>query len=248
VTPEQTTDRPSLLAVDDLTVAYGAVTALRDVSLRVATGEIVAALGPNGAGKTTLLRTIAGAHKPKTGDVLLDGASIVGMSPEAVVRKGVALVPEGRKIFPNLTVQENLAVGGITRKDRDELRDDADRWLTRFPILGERSDQLAGTLSGGEQQQLAVARALMSRPRLLLLDEPSLGLAPIFVDRIFELVAELRAAGTTILLVEQNVHRALEIADRAYVLAVGAVVASGSTDTLVEGDLERSYLGISQVK
>jgi branched-chain amino acid transport system ATP-binding protein len=248
VTPEQTTDRPSLLAVDDLTVAYGAVTALRDVSLRVATGEIVAALGPNGAGKTTLLRTIAGAHKPKSGDVRFDGASIVGMSPEAVLRKGVALVPEGRKIFPNLTVQENLAIGGITRKDREELRDDADRWLTRFPILGERSDQLAGTLSGGEQQQLAVARALMSRPRLLLLDEPSLGLAPIFVDRIFELVAELRAAGTTILLVEQNVHRALEIADRAYVLAVGAVVASGSTDTLVEGDLERSYLGISQVK
>jgi branched-chain amino acid transport system ATP-binding protein len=248
VTPEQTTDRPSLLAVDDLTVAYGAVTALRDVSLRVATGEIVAALGPNGAGKTTLLRTIAGAHKPKSGDVRFDGTSIVGMSPEAVLRKGVALVPEGRKIFPNLTVQENLAIGGITRKDREELRDDADRWLTRFPILGERSDQLAGTLSGGEQQQLAVARALMSRPRLLLLDEPSLGLAPIFVDRIFELVAELRAAGTTILLVEQNVHRALEIADRAYVLAVGAVVASGSTDTLVEGDLERSYLGISQVK
>jgi branched-chain amino acid transport system ATP-binding protein len=242
------TDRPTLLAVDDLTVAYGAVTALRDISLRVSAGEIVAALGPNGAGKTTLLRTIAGAHKPKSGYVGLDGASITGMSPETVVRKGVALVPEGRKIFPKLTVEENLTIGGITRTDHDELRADTDRWLARFPILGERSDQLAGTLSGGEQQQLAVARALMSRPRLLLLDEPSLGLAPIFVDRIFELITELRAAGTTILLVEQNVHRALEIADRAYVLAVGAVVASGSTDTLVEGELERSYLGISQVE
>jgi branched-chain amino acid transport system ATP-binding protein len=216
--------------------------------LRVADGEIVAVLGPNGAGKTTLLRTLAGAHKPKAGTVVFDGDSITGLSPEAVIRKGVALVPEGRKIFPNLTVEENLTIGGITRKDREELREDTDRWLARFAILGERSGQLAGTLSGGEQQQLAVARALMSRPRLLLLDEPSLGLAPIFVDRIFELVRELRDAGTTILLVEQNVHRALEIADRAYVLSVGAVVASGTTETLVEGELERSYLGISQVR
>jgi branched-chain amino acid transport system ATP-binding protein len=248
VTTEPTIDSPPLLAVEDLTVAYGAVTALRDVSLRVAAGEIVAALGPNGAGKTTLLSTIAGVHKPKSGRVLFESTSIAGSSPERVLRKGVALVPEGRKIFPNLTVEENLTIGGITRNDRDELRADTERWLARFPILGERSDQLAGTLSGGEQQQLAVARALMSRPRLLLLDEPSLGLAPIFVDRIFELVAELRSAGTTILLVEQNVHRALEIADRAYVLSVGTVVASGPTETLVEGDLERSYLGISQVK
>jgi branched-chain amino acid transport system ATP-binding protein len=247
VTTETTTDRPPLLAVDDLTVAYGAVTALRDVSLRVAEGEIVAALGPNGAGKTTLLRTLAGAHKPKGGSVLFDGSSIAGMSPEVVLRKGVAMVPEGRKIFASLTVEENLTIGGITRNDRDGLREDTQRWLERFPILGERSKQLAGTLSGGEQQQLAVARALMSRPRLLLLDEPSLGLAPIFVDRIFELIAELRTAGTTILLVEQNVHRALEIADRAYVLSVGSVVASGTAETLVEGELERSYLGISQV-
>jgi branched-chain amino acid transport system ATP-binding protein len=248
VTTDPTIDSPPLLAVEDLTVAYGAVTALRDVSLRVAAGEIVAALGPNGAGKTTLLSTIAGVHKPKSGRVLFESTSIAGSSPERVLRKGVALVPEGRKIFPNLTVEENLTIGGITRNDRDELRADTERWLARFPILGERSDQMAGTLSGGEQQQLAVARALMSRPRLLLLDEPSLGLAPIFVDRIFELVAELRSAGTTILLVEQNVHRALEIADRAYVLSVGTVVASGPTETLVEGDLERSYLGISQVK
>ncbi len=235
-----------LLAVDGLTVAYGAVVALRDVSLEVRSGEIVAALGPNGAGKTTLLRTLAGALRPRSGSIRLDGASIAGMTPEAVVRRGVSLIPEGRRVFPKLTVEENLTVGGITRMDREELRADARRWLQRFPILGERSGQLAGTLSGGEQQQLAVARALMSRPRMLLLDEPSLGLAPIFVDRIFELVGELRTSGTTILLVEQNVHRALEIADRAYVLSVGRVVAAGPTATLVEGELERSYLGMSQ--
>jgi branched-chain amino acid transport system ATP-binding protein len=246
VSAEPATDQTQLLTVEGLTVAYGAVTALRDFSLSVSDGEIVAALGPNGAGKTTLLRTLAGALKPRSGTVVFDGGSIAGLAPETVLRKGVALVPEGRKIFPNLSVEENLTIGGITRNDHDELRKDTQRWLERFPILGERSGQLAGTLSGGEQQQLAVARALMSRPRLLLLDEPSLGLAPIFVDRIFELITELRAAGTTILLVEQNVHRALEIADRAYVLSVGSVVASGTADTLVEGELERSYLGISQ--
>ncbi len=237
---------PPLLVVDGLTVAYGAVVAIRDVSLTVGDGEIVAALGPNGAGKTTLLRTIAGALKPQHGSVSFDGRPLTGLVPEVVVRRGVALVPEGRHVFPNLTVLENLTVGGIARTDRDELRADTDRWLARFPILGERASQMAGTLSGGEQQQLAIARALMSRPRMLLLDEPSLGLAPIFVDRIFELIQQLRSEGVTILLVEQNVHRALEIADRAYVLSVGAVVASGATDQLVEGELERSYLGISQ--
>jgi branched-chain amino acid transport system ATP-binding protein len=235
-----------LLAVEGLTVGYGSVLAVRGVSLEVGAGEIVAALGPNGAGKTTLLRSLAGALKPRSGSIRFDGASIAGMTPEAVVRRGIALVPEGRHVFPKLTVEENLTIGGITRNDREELRDDAARWLGRFPILGERAGQLAGTLSGGEQQQLAVARALMSRPRLLLLDEPSLGLGPIFVDRIFELVTELRAAGTTILLVEQNVHRALEIADRAYVLSVGSVVASGPTDGLIQGELERSYLGIGR--
>ncbi len=237
---------PPLLVVDGLTVAYGAVVAIRDVSLEVDRGEIVAALGPNGAGKTTLLRTLAGALKPQHGSVTFDGEALTGLVPEAVVRRGVALVPEGRHVFANLTVQENLTIGGIARTDREELRADTARWLDRFPILGERAGQLAGTLSGGEQQQLAIARALMSRPRMLLLDEPSLGLAPIFVDRIFELIDELRAEGVTVLLVEQNVHRALEIADRAYVLSVGTVVASGPTAELVEGELERSYLGISQ--
>jgi len=237
---------PRLLDVAGLTVAYGAVVAVRDVSLSVARGEIVAALGPNGAGKSTLLRAIAGAQKPQRGTVTFDGRPLHGLTPEAVVRRGVALVPEGRHVFPNLTVQENLAIGGIARSDRDEMQADAERWLERFAILGDRSGQLAGTLSGGEQQQLAIARALMSRPRMLLLDEPSLGLAPLFVDRIFELVAELRSDGVTVLLVEQNVHRALDVADRAYVLSVGSVVASGATDTLVEGELERSYLGIGE--
>jgi len=235
-----------LLVVSGLTVAYGAVVAIRDVSVSVDEGEIVVALGPNGAGKTTLLRTIAGALKPQHGSVSFDGRSLTGLVPEVVVRRGVALAPEGRHVFPNLTVEENLTIGGIARTDHEELRADIERWLVRFPILGERATQMAGTLSGGEQQQLAIARALMSRPRMLLLDEPSLGLAPIFVDRIFELIQQLRAEGVTVLLVEQNVHRALEIADRAYVLSVGKVVASGSADRLVEGELERSYLGISQ--
>ncbi len=246
-TPGTTHDGPPLLVVDGLTVAYGAVVAIRGISLEVAPGEIVATLGPNGAGKTTLLRTIAGALKPQQGSVVFDGEGLTGLVPEAVVRRGVALVPEGRHVFPNLTVQENLTIGGITRSDQEVLRDDTERWLARFPILGERATQLAGTLSGGEQQQLAIARALMSRPRMLLLDEPSLGLAPIFVDRIFELISELRSEGVTVLLVEQNVHRALDVADRAYVLSVGSVVASGPTDQLVEGELERSYLGISQI-
>ena len=237
---------PSLLVVDRLTVAYGAVVAIRDVSLEVAPGEIVATLGPNGAGKTTLLRTVAGALKPHDGTVRFDGRPLTGLVPEEVVRRGVALVPEGRHVFPKLTVQENLTIGAIARRDVDGVRQDTDRWLGRFPILRERAGQLAGTLSGGEQQQLAIARALMSRPRMLLLDEPSLGLAPIFVDLIFELIRELRSDGVTVLLVEQNVHRALEVADRAYVLSVGTVVASGLAGQLAEGELERSYLGISQ--
>ena len=227
-------------------MAYGAVVAIREISLEVGRGEIVATLGPNGAGKTTLLRALAGALRALRGSVVFDGAALTGLTPEAVVRRGVALVPEGRHVFADLTVEENLSVGGIARADLAQLRADADRWLARFPILGERASQLAGTLSGGEQQQLAIARALMSRPRMLLLDEPSLGLAPIFVDRIFELIQELRTQGMTVLLVEQNVHRALEIADRAYVLSAGVVVASGPTDQLIEGELERSYLGIGR--
>jgi branched-chain amino acid transport system ATP-binding protein len=236
-----------LLAVDELTVAYGSVVAVRDVSLEVRRGEIVTVLGPNGAGKTTLLRTIAGALRPQSGGVRFEGRRITGRGPEDVLRLGIALVPEGRHVFPRLTVEENLAVGAMSRTDRDAIRDDTAALLERFAILGQRVGQMAGTLSGGEQQQLAIARALMSRPRMLLLDEPSLGLAPIVVDRIFELISELRSQGVTILLVEQNVHRALDAADRAYVLSVGRLVASGATDELLEGELERAYLGISQV-
>jgi branched-chain amino acid transport system ATP-binding protein len=236
----------ALLEVEALTVAYGSVVAVRDVSLHVARGEIVAVLGPNGAGKTTLLRTIAGALRPHAGTVTFEGRRITGKGPEEVVRLGVASVPEGRHVFPHLTVEENLAVGAMSRTDREAIRGDAAAFLERFPILGERSRQMAGTLSGGEQQQLAIARALMSRPRMLLLDEPSLGLAPMVVDRIFQLILELRSQGVTILLVEQNVHRALDVADRAYVLSVGRLVASGETSQLLEGELERAYLGISQ--
>jgi branched-chain amino acid transport system ATP-binding protein len=235
-----------LLGVDGLTVAYGSVVAVRDVSLEVARGEIVTVLGPNGAGKTTLLRTIAGALRPQAGAVTFEGARITGRGPEDVVRLGVAMVPEGRHVFPRLTVEENLSVGAMGRTDRDAIREDTAAFLERFPILGERWRQMAGTLSGGEQQQLAIARALMARPRMLLLDEPSLGLAPLVVDRIFQLILELRSQGVTILLVEQNVHRALDVADRAYVLSVGRLVASGDTDRLLEGELERAYLGISQ--
>ncbi len=235
-----------LLEVDGLTVAYGAVVAVHDVTLDVDRGEIVAVLGPNGAGKSTLLRTIAGALRPQDGEVRFEGRALRGLHPEDVVRAGIVLVPEGRLIFPGLTVQENLVVGGISRRDQDGLREDAERVLAMFPILRERAGQQAGTLSGGEQQQLAIARALMARPRLILLDEPSLGLAPIFVERIFALLGELRDAGTTLLLVEQNVHRALEIADRAYVMSVGRVVATGPASEFASGELERAYLGMSE--
>jgi branched-chain amino acid transport system ATP-binding protein len=234
-----------LLSVDELSVSYGPIRALHEVTIRIDRGEVVTVLGPNGAGKTTLLRTIAGALRPHTGSVSLGGEPITGLAPEDVVRRGVALVPEGRRVFPALSVEENLLVGGIARRDAKGLQADLQRLFAMFPILGERRGQAAGTLSGGEQQQLAIARALMSRPSLLLLDEPSLGLAPIAVGRIFALISELREQGETMLLVEQNVHRALEIADRAYVLSVGRVVSEGPAADLARGDIERTYLGLS---
>jgi branched-chain amino acid transport system ATP-binding protein len=235
-----------LLEVRDLSVAYGPVAALREVSLEVRSGQIVAVLGPNGAGKSTLLKTVAGVLGPAAGEVRFGGERIDGRPAEEVVTRGIALVPEGRLIFPRLTVLENLQVGAYARRDRAGVAGTLARMLEMFPVLAERSRQTAGTLSGGEQQQLAIARAMMSEPRLLLLDEPSLGLAPIVVERVFELIAGLREAGTTILLVEQNVHRALEVADHAAVLAVGRVVLSGSARELreTEAGLERAYLGI----
>jgi branched-chain amino acid transport system ATP-binding protein len=234
------------LEVDDLSVAYGAIRALRNVSLHVEEGEVVAVLGPNGAGKTTLLRAITGTVRVQSGRISFRGEPITGAPPESLVRRGVSLVPEGRHIFPRLTVLENLLVGAIARRDT-EVRSDVDAVFELFPILAERRGQMAGTLSGGEQQQLAIARSLMSRPRLMLLDEPSLGLAPLIVEQIMRLLGELRDRGVTLLLVEQNVHRALELADRAYVLSVGQIVLSGTADELAAGSIERAYLGFSSV-
>jgi branched-chain amino acid transport system ATP-binding protein len=233
-----------VLVLEDVYVRYGAIAALRGISINVEQGEMVALIGVNGAGKSTTLMTIAGVLKPTRGTITFEGQSIVGQSPEEIVRQGVALVPEGRRIFPGLTVEENLRLGAAIRSDRAAIQRDIDEMCTRFPILGERLNQAAGTLSGGEQQQLAIARGLMSRPSLLMLDEPSLGLAPILVEEIFELVAQLRETGVTILLVEQNVERTLEIADRAYLLNTGQVEFEGPVEELRRRvDVVSAYLG-----
>jgi branched-chain amino acid transport system ATP-binding protein len=233
-----------MLVLEDVHVRYGAIAALRGVSINVEQGEMVALIGVNGAGKTTTLMTIAGVLKPTQGTITFAGQSIVGQSPEDIVRQGIALVPEGRRIFPGLTVEENLRLGAAIRNNRAEIQRDIDEICTRFPILGERLKQPGGTLSGGEQQQLAIARALMSRPSLLMLDEPSLGLAPRLVAEIFELVAQLRETGVTILLVEQNVERTLEIVDRAYLLNTGQVEYEGPADDLrKQVDIVSAYLG-----
>ena len=233
-----------MLMLENVHVRYGAIAALRGVSLRVNQGEMVGLIGVNGAGKTTSLMTIAGVLKPTQGTITFAGQPIVGQSPEEIVRKGIALVPEGRRIFPGLTVEENLRLGAAIRSDRAEIQRDIDEMCTRFPILGERLKQPGGTLSGGEQQQLAIARGLMSRPSLLMLDEPSLGLAPMLVTETFELVTQLRKTGVTILLVEQNVERTLEIADRAYLLNTGQVEFEGPAEELRRRvDVVSAYLG-----
>jgi branched-chain amino acid transport system ATP-binding protein len=233
-----------MLRLDDIHAGYGSITALRGVSLHVDEGEMVALVGVNGAGKSTTLATIAGILKPLRGSLIFQGQSIAGQSPEEMIRKGIALVPEGRRIFPSLTVSENLRLGAAIRADRAGIQQDIEAMYRRFPILGKRFNQPGGTLSGGEQQQLAIARALMSQPKLLMLDEPSLGLAPILVDSIFELITQLRDTGVTILLVEQNVERTLEIVDRAYLLNTGRVEYSGPAGELRQRvDLARAYLG-----
>ena len=233
-----------MLMLENVHVRYGAIAALRGVSLRVNQGEMVGLIGVNGAGKTTTLMTIAGVLKPMQGTVTFAGQPIVGQSPEEIVRKGIALVPEGRRIFPGLTVEENLRLGAAIRSDRAEIQRDIDEMCTRFLILGERLKQPGGTLSGGEQQQLAIARGLMSRPSLLMLDEPSLGLAPMLVMETFELITQLRETGVTILLVEQNVERTLEIADRAYLLNTGQVEFEGPAEELRRRvDVVSAYLG-----
>lgn len=233
-----------MLTLENVEAGYGAITALRGISIQVERGEMVALIGVNGAGKSTTLLTIAGVLKPRQGSITFLGESIGGLAPEDIIRKGIALVPEGRRIFPGLTVEENLRLGAAIRRDRAEIQRDLDEMCTRFPILGERLGQAGGTLSGGEQQQLAIARGLMSRPKLLMLDEPSLGLAPILVEEIFGLVSQLRETGVTVLLVEQNVERTLQVADRAYLLNTGEVEHHGSAKELSQQiDIASTYLG-----
>ena len=224
---------------------YGRSPALKGVSLEVAEGEIVGLVGPNGAGKTTTLAAVFGLAKVTSGEIALEGRSIVGLAPEKVVRLGLALVPEGRHIFNTLSVAENLEMGATARSSRGEFRQDLERVLTRFPALERYYRSPAGRLSGGEQQQLAIARALLSRPRLLLLDEPSLGLAPVVIDLVFDELAELRREGVTMLLVEQNAARAVELADRSYVLRTGEVTLTGERDELLDREnFAATYLGV----
>jgi branched-chain amino acid transport system ATP-binding protein len=236
----------SLLTVRDVVTAYGKIEALKGVSLEVAQGSITCLLGPNGAGKTTLMMSIAGILKPRKGAILFGGDDIAGRPPHAIVAKGIALVPENRLVFPTMTVLENLHAGAYQRRDTAAIGEDIERLFGRFPRLQERAAQQAGTLSGGEQQMLAVARALMSRPKLLLMDEPSLGLAPLVVEEIFRIVTELHRDGTTIFLVEQNAHMALKVAQHFYLMEQGKVSFSGTPGALAEDEvIRRAYLGSS---
>ncbi|MCW5936164.1 MAG: ABC transporter ATP-binding protein [Fimbriimonadaceae bacterium] len=233
----------AMLTIENLDVYYGAIQALNGVSLHVERGEIVAIIGSNGAGKSTLLRTISGLNRPRNGRIVFEGQEIQGTPPDQIVVKGISQSPEGRRIFTNMTVHENLQLGAYTRKD-GEVEADMEKVMNKFPRVRERLRQSAGTMSGGEQQMLAICRALMSRPHLLLLDEPSMGLAPNLVTEIFNIIGELNRDGTTILLVEQNAHRALEIAHRAYVLETGELVLEGKGKELLEDPRVReAYLG-----
>jgi branched-chain amino acid transport system ATP-binding protein len=233
-----------LLEIADVVTAYGRIEALKGVSLTVAAGTITCLLGPNGAGKTTLMLTVAGILKPKRGAIRFDGTSVAGWLPDRVVARGVALVPENRLVFAQMSVRDNLLAGAYLRNDRDGIAADLERMYQRFPRLRERAQQHAGTLSGGEQQMLAVARALMSRPRLLLMDEPSLGLAPLVVSDIFRIIASLKAEGTTVFLVEQNARVALDVADRFYLMEQGRVSFQGTPGELAQDEvIRRAYLG-----
>jgi branched-chain amino acid transport system ATP-binding protein len=234
----------SLLVLDRLEVAYGGIRAVKGIDIEVRPGETVCVIGANGAGKTTTLRAITGLVRSAGGRIVYDGTDIAGLKVHEIARRGLALVPEGRGIFAQLTVDENLAMGAYAREDKAQVAQDIDRSFTLFPRLKERRTQVAGTLSGGEQQMLAIARALMSRPRLLLLDEPSMGLAPLMVERIFEVVRAIAAEGVTLLLVEQNARLALEASDRGYVLESGSVAISGEAKALL-GDprVRHAYLG-----
>lgn len=234
----------TMLTINDINVFYGAIHAIKGVSLEVNEGEIVTLIGANGAGKSTILRTISGLLKPKTGSIQFEGQEIAGMPANEIVKTGISQVPEGRRIFAEMTVLENLELGAFTRKDKDGIKADMELVFDRFPRLKERIGQLAGTLSGGEQQMLAMGRALMSRPRLLLLDEPSMGLAPLLIKEIFAIIQDINKTGTTVLLVEQNANMALSIAHRAYVLETGRITLSGDAKELAASDeVRKAYLG-----
>ncbi|WP_110954592.1 ABC transporter ATP-binding protein [Anaerosinus massiliensis] len=233
-----------MLHIENINVYYGAIHAIKDISINVTEGQIVTLIGANGAGKSTTLRTISGLLKPKTGKIDFEGKNIAGLAAQEIVKRGISQVPEGRRVFANMTVLENLELGAYIRKDKDGIQKDMDAVFDRFPRLLERKLQLAGTLSGGEQQMLAMGRALMSRPRLLLLDEPSMGLAPLLVKEIFSIVQEINRTGTTVLLVEQNANMALSIAHQAYVLETGRITLSGDAKKLAASEeVRKAYLG-----
>lgn len=233
-----------MLRIDHINVYYGAIHAIKEVSLEVNEGRIVTLIGANGAGKSTILRTISGLLKPKSGSVSFEGQNIGGMPAQNIVKLGISQVPEGRRVFADMTVLENLELGAYIRSDKKGIQEDLEMVFQRFPRLKERITQLSGTLSGGEQQMLAMGRALMSRPRLLLLDEPSMGLAPLLVKEIFSIIKDINAAGTTVLLVEQNANMALSIAHDAYVLETGRITLSGSAKELAASeDVRKAYLG-----
>ena len=234
----------ALLEVKNLEVYYGVICALKGISFEVNEGEIVSLIGANGAGKTTMMQSVVGIIPKRNGTVMFDGQDITKTPCHKIVQLGMTQVPEGRRIFQELSVYDNLKMGAYTVKNQQQFKEDLEKMFTKFPRLAERRNQIAGTLSGGEQQMLAMSRALMIRPKLLMLDEPSMGLAPILVDQVFEMIKELHAAGTTILLVEQNASKALEIADRAYVLETGNITLSGTGSELAQSDeVRKAYLG-----
>lgn len=234
----------AMLEIKDLQVYYGMIQAIKGVSFEVNEGEVIALIGANGAGKTTILHTITGLLEAKRGSVSFDGTDITKIPAHKIVSMGMAHVPEGRRVFANLSVLQNLKMGAYTRKDKNEIEETLKTVYKRFPRLEERQNQLAGTLSGGEQQMLAMGRALMSHPRIILMDEPSMGLSPIFVNEIFDIIKEVSSGGTTVLLVEQNAKKALSISDRAYVLETGKIVLEGMAEDLLNNDsIKKAYLG-----
>lgn len=233
-----------MLKIEDLYVSYGMINAIKGVSFEVNEGEVVSLIGANGAGKTTILHTITGLLKPKSGSVMFEGKELTTTPAHEIVKLGMAHVPEGRRVFADLSVYDNLMLGAYTRKDKNEIAKTLEIVYERFPRLEERKKQIAGTLSGGEQQMLAMGRALMSKPRIILMDEPSMGLSPLFVNEVFDIIKKISASGTTVLLVEQNAKKALSISDRAYVLETGKIALTGKASDLINDDkIKKAYLG-----